>query len=332
MLKRIFWVFVPATLVLGLGVVLLDFYMLYRLAHPSRTQLYGTPRDLQVIFEKPMWTEEKWKNSDAAESSGWFLSQGRPAPVLILSHSYGSNRSELLTLGFELWKTGYHILLYDLRGHGESSVKWCGLGMYEKDDILSAIKHIKTLKSEAGQELLDGRVGLFGAGLGGYASLAASGMDPIIKAVVADSPYKDVNHFINHRFKTYVGENSTWAVKLADSPWTIRLTEVVMQVYLTRREDSEPAIQALNASSGKRILFITGPDAGSLQDTTREMFNQTKCQKDFAEVEQTRLDRLYNEKSQAYDARVVVFFKEALPTAPNDKIKQTPPNDKTKKK
>jgi hypothetical protein len=101
-----------------------------------------------------------------------------------------------------------------------------------------------------------------------------------------------------------------------------------MQVYLLRREDSEPALQALGASSGKRILFITGPDAGTLQATAREMFNQTKCQKDFAEVEQTRLDRLYNEKSQAYDARVVAFFKETFPTAPNDKIKP-PPNDKS---
>jgi pimeloyl-ACP methyl ester carboxylesterase len=267
-----------------------------------------------------MWSEEKWKNSDSTESVGWFLSQGRPAPAIILSHAYGSNRSELLTLSFELWKAGYGVLVYDLRGHGESPVKWCGLGMYEKDDILSAIKHLKTLKNEAGQELLDGRLGLYGAGLGGYASLAAFGQDPTVKAIAADSPYRDVNHFINHRFKTYVGEGSDWANRLADSPWTIRLTELVMQAYLMRRADAETALQSIGGSSDKKVLFITGKDAGSLQDTTRELFNQTKCQKDFAEVEHTRLDRLYNEASEVYDARVVAFFKEAMPTTVNDKL------------
>jgi pimeloyl-ACP methyl ester carboxylesterase len=321
-LKRIFWVFVPAVLVLGIGVVLLDFYVLYRLAHPPRAQLYGTPRDFQVIFEKPMWSEEKWKNQDETESVGWFLNQGKPAPSIIVSHAYGSNRSELLTLAFELWKTGYNVLLFDLRGHGESSVKWCGLGMYEKDDVLSAIKHLKTLKNEAGQELLDGRIGLYGVGLGGYASLAAFGMSTDVKTLVIDSPYKDANHFINDRFKNNMTEGSEWAHRLADSPWTARLTELMMQTYLMRREDSAPPLQIIGSSSDKRILFITGKDAGTLQETTRELFNQAKCQKDFAEVEQTRLDRLYNEKSQAYDARVVAFFKEAMPSSLDDKAKK----------
>src|SRR5437660_12374152 len=172
--KRLFWVFVPAMLVLLVGVGALGFYMIHRLSHPARTALYGSPRDFQLILQKPMWFDEKWKNSDSTQTVGWLLSRGKPAPAIILSHGYGSNRSELLTLAFELWKSGYNVLVYDLRGHGESSVQWSGLGTYEKEDLLSAIKFLRSQRTDSGQELLDGRIGLFGVDLGGYISLVAS--------------------------------------------------------------------------------------------------------------------------------------------------------------
>src|SRR6185503_14963803 len=187
-LKRIFWVFIPPVLVLGVGVLGLSFYLIHHLAHPLPTQLYGSPRDFEIITQMAMWTDEKWKNTDDTQAVGWFLSRGRSAPVVILSHAYGSNRSELLSLSFELWKAGYHVLVYDMRGHGESPTKWSGLGTYEADDLLSAINFLRTMKvpvtsppaakpapngakpADANQKLIDGRFGLYGVDLGGYAS------------------------------------------------------------------------------------------------------------------------------------------------------------------
>src|SRR5262249_22886663 len=122
--RRVLWVFIPAVLVLVLGVGGLDFYLIHRLTHPQRQTLYNSPRDLQVILQPPMWFDESWKNLDATQSVGWLLSRGTSAPAVILSHGYGGNRSDMLTLGVELWKGGYHVLLYDLRGHGDSTVKW----------------------------------------------------------------------------------------------------------------------------------------------------------------------------------------------------------------
>jgi len=152
-------VFIPAVLVLVLGVGGLDFYLIHRLTHPQRQPLYNSPRDFQVILQTPMWFDESWKNLDATQSVGWLLSRGSSAPAVILSHGYGGNRSDMLTLGVELWKSGYHVLLYDLRGHGDSTVKWSGLGTYEKDDLLSAVKFLKNKKTETGQPLVDGREG-----------------------------------------------------------------------------------------------------------------------------------------------------------------------------
>jgi hypothetical protein len=78
MLKRVLWVFIPAVLVFVVGVAALDFYFIHRLTHPPRTELYGSPRDFQLILQKPMWFEEKWKNSDSTQTVGWLLSRGRP--------------------------------------------------------------------------------------------------------------------------------------------------------------------------------------------------------------------------------------------------------------
>ncbi len=311
--KRLMWVFIPPVLVFVLGAGILEAYLIHRLTHPQRTKLYGSPRDFQVIMQQPIWSEEKWKCSDGSLSYGWFLSRARPGPAVILSHGYNSNRSELLTLGFELWKAGYHVLLYDLRGHGESPVNWSGLGTYEADDLLSAIAFVKTLKSEAGQELLDGRVGLYGVDIGGYISLVVASQNTLVKAVAVDSVYPDVAHYINYKLKTYIGD-ARWANNLVDSQPASSVTGYAIQVYLMRKQDSAPAFDSVRAVTGRRYLFITGKDAGLLQKMTREISDKAADQKQYIEVEKTRTNRLYEQAAADYDARVVAFFRDALPT------------------
>ena len=317
MFKRVLWVFIPAVLVFVLGIAALDFYFIHRITHPPRTELYGSPRDFQLILQKPMWFEEKWKNSDSTQTVGWLLSRGKPAPAIILSHGYGSNRSELLTLAFELWKGGYNVLVSDLRGHGESPVKWSGLGTYEKDDLLSAMKFLRNRTNEDGQPLLDGRIGLYGVDVGGYTSLVASKEDPTIKAVAVDSVYPDVSHFMSHQLKKIVGSGSDMANRMVDSRWTTQLTELAMQLYLMRHEDSALALDSVATASGRKLLFIVGKNSGPLGDMTRELYIAARDQKQFVEVEQSRIIRLYDKTSSDYDERVVAFFKEAIPVTPD---------------
>jgi len=315
-LKRVLWVFIPAVVVLVVGVGSLDFYLIHRLAHPPRQALQASPRDFQIILQKPMWSEEKWKNADSTPAVGWFLSQGKPAPAVVLSHGYGSNRAALLTLGFELWKSGYHVLLLDLRGHGESPVKWSGLGTYEKDDLLSAIKFLKNRKNEIGQDLLDGRVGLYGVDLGGYASIVASGQSPSVRAVAVDSVYPNAEQFINHELKTWAGKEGSFVNTMIDAKLTRQLVELGMQLYLLRREDTAPALESVSASAGRRFLFITAAGTGTYETLTHDLFAKTKDQKQLMEVPRSHMERLYDEDLANYDSKVVEFFKDAIQVAP----------------
>jgi pimeloyl-ACP methyl ester carboxylesterase len=315
-LKRVLWVFIPAVVVLAVGVGSLTFYFIHRLTHPERRALHATPRDFQIILQQPMWFDEKWKNADSTQAVGWFLSQGKPAPAVILSHGYRSNRSELITLGFELWKAGFHVLLYDLRGHGESPVKWSGVGTYEKDDLLSAIKFLKNRKNETGQDLLDGRVGLYGVDLGAYASLVASSQSPAVKAVAVDSAYTNSTEFVNHELKLLAGKESSLASSLIDARLTNQLTGLAMQLYLLRREESSPAMEAVSVASGRRFLFVSAEGTGSFENLTKELFSHTKDQKELFEVARSRGERLYDQDLWDYDSKIVAFFKESMPVAP----------------
>jgi len=316
-LKRLLWVFIPALLVMVVGVAILEGYLTYRMTRPPHTQLYGSPKDFQEILQKPMWFDEKWRNADGTSSVGWFLSHGKPGPAIILSHGYGTNRSQLLTLSFELWKAGYHVLLYDLRGHGESPVNWSGLGTYEKEDLISAIGFMQGLKDDTGQPLVDGRIGLYGIEIGGYVSLLASTQSPLVKAVAVDSIYPDFAHYINYRLKSFVGSGNAMS-GLADADLTNQLTNLAMHLYLMRRDDDNNATTVTRTKSGRRILFIVGKDSGLLGPMTRDLYAGAQDQKELAEVAKTRLDRLYDQESADYDARVVAFFTSAIPLPPSN--------------
>jgi pimeloyl-ACP methyl ester carboxylesterase len=311
-LKRLMWVFIPAVLVLVVGVAILEGYLTYRLTRPPKTHLYGSPKDFQEILQKPMWFDEKWRNADGTSSVGWFLSHGKSGPVIILSHGYGTNRSQLLTLSFELWKAGYHVLVYDLRGHGESPVDWSGLGTYEREDLISGISFVRGLKDDAGQPLLDGRIGLYGIEIGGYVSLLAASQSPLVRAVAVDSVYPDFAHYVNYRLRSLVGDGNAMT-RLADADITNHLTDLALHTYLMRRDDDNNAGTVIKTTSGRRILFIVGKDSGALGPMTRDLYARAQDQKELAEVDKSRLDRLYDKESADYDARVVAFFNSAIP-------------------
>ena len=313
-IKRILWVFIPAVVVFVVGVGLLEWYVAYTLTRPAKTKLYGSPHDFQMILQQPMWFDEKWRDTDGSQSVGWLLTHGHSGPTIIMSHAYGSNRSELLTLSFELWKAGYNVLLYDLRGHGESPVKWSGLGTYEEDDLLSAINYLKGLKADDGQPLLDGRIGLYGVELGGYISLRAATQSSIVKAVAVDSVYPDVRYYINYRLKCYVGSNNS-LTSLIDSPSTDKLTNASMHLYLMRTEDSGTAAQSIKSPSDRKYCFMVGQDSGMLTKTTQALYQQCASEKQFIQVSKSRIGRLYEKDSADYDAQVVAFFKDAIPVA-----------------
>lgn len=293
-------------MIVGLIVVIGAFegWLVYRVTHPRRTNHEATPSHYQLFTGEGMsWSEDQWENADGTLAQGWFLRGATGAPAIVLNHSYGKNRAELLNLGVKLCEVGYHVLLPDLRGHGSSAVSYSSLGIYEKDDLNAAINFLKGKKSTQGQPLVDGtRVGVYGVSLGAYAALTAAAENPTIKVVIADSVYAKPDWLTQTVLKEMFS---------ADPPLLNQFAEWGLRAYFWGHYDESSAEQALNRYRDQKLWLVTTQSkdatAEDLNQITLDLFQQAQFPKEIIKVERIRA-----EARDAYDDRVVGLFRKDL--------------------
>ena len=123
---------------------------------------------------------------------GWVVEGERDGPTVILVHGLNSNRTgdNALELTGRLFGLGFSVLLFDLRGHGESDGDQLSAGYLERWDVLGAYDFL--VRSGAPP----GSVGVLGWSMGGATALLAVAEETSIRAVVADSAFADVRDMI----------------------------------------------------------------------------------------------------------------------------------------
>src|SRR5260221_14435498 len=95
---------------------------------------------------------------------------------------------------------GWSVLLFEMRGHGESGgLRW-GLGEYEPADILAAIDFAA---KKTGQPR--SRIATIGESMGGGSVLMTVGRDPSIGPVVTDSAYASAPRVVDEVGPQYSG-------------------------------------------------------------------------------------------------------------------------------
>ena len=56
---------------------------------------------------------------------------------VICTHGYTVNRMASLKYAVMFREMGYHVVVYDDRGHGESEGKYIGMGWHDRKDVCS---------------------------------------------------------------------------------------------------------------------------------------------------------------------------------------------------
>src|SRR5258708_12142276 len=133
--------------------------------------------------------EVGFKSRDGLLLKGWWFPAAKPAArAAVLVHGKDQNRIDSSfdpgRIARVLLADGWSVLLFEMRGHGQSEgLRW-GLGQYEPDDILGAI-------DLAAQKAAVPRtpVATIGESMGGGSVLLTVGKDPSIGPVVVDSSY-----------------------------------------------------------------------------------------------------------------------------------------------
>ena len=172
---------------LGLVVVVGTAWIIHAMTHPQRkTYAFALarriPADPSDVGLKAH--EITFNLRDGTASPGWLI-EGRRAdgPVVIVSHGWNSSRYQAISRAPLLADIASQVVLYDLRGHGDSTASSCRMGMVEVDDLISVMDQVST----------DGKpVVLFGASMGAGISIAAAARDGSQKVagVIAEGVYR----------------------------------------------------------------------------------------------------------------------------------------------
>src|SRR6202451_2760393 len=129
--------------------------------------------------------------------AGWFVDAGNGAPVVLLVHGLGADRSSVVRRAELLKARGFSSLLIDLQGQGDTKGDAITMGFRESKDVIAARDWIRM--KAPGQ-----KIGVIGTSLGGASVLLApqpAGFD----AVVLESVYARIGRAVENRIRMQLG-------------------------------------------------------------------------------------------------------------------------------
>lgn len=177
-----------------LFLVFLSFLGFWQATHPAKITTTVTPKDLGWQFE-----DVTLETEDNIKLSSWFVPSDdkKSDKAVILLHGYPADKGDLLDWAHFL-KQNYHLLFLDFRYFGKSEGSHTFLGTNETKDVLSAINFLK--------EKQINNIGLMGFSFGGSIGLLTLPQTTDVKAVVADSPFANLDLM----GKVYYGNIPVW--------------------------------------------------------------------------------------------------------------------------
>jgi len=166
-----------------------------------RAPLHATPAAVGLGYE-----DVRFASVDGLDLRGWFVpsASAEPGPVVVFLHGWLWNRLgnlggqvpiadkdvEFLPATRALHDEGYHVLLFDLRNHGESARKLpITYGPNEALDYRGALAYVRSRA-----DVDPARIGVLGCSMGANAALYGTPDAQPVKAILAVQP-AIVSHF-----------------------------------------------------------------------------------------------------------------------------------------
>jgi dipeptidyl aminopeptidase/acylaminoacyl peptidase len=165
-----------------------------RLTRPTNRPIGIDPRGISADVRA--WST---RTDDGLTLRGWYLPTGKKRHLIVLVHGMWSSWLEMAGLGRDLHQGGFDILLFDLRGHGESDASRLYLGRRERTDIRAVMEWAKS------EGYSNDRIGWLGYSMGGSMVLMEAARNPEIQVAVIDSPYGDLPKLLENQLSKHSG-------------------------------------------------------------------------------------------------------------------------------
>jgi len=234
------------------GLTTLPFALAYRFAlvyrvragYPHRHPSTWTPDELGLPFQ-----EIHIPSTDGVALPAWFIPAGPAfAPGVVLVHGWESARDRTLPHAQILHAAGFHVLTFDVRGHGANLPEPLpmSVGEYAAD-------------ARAGVVAMRGRsevtrIGLLGHSMGAAGALVAAADNPDVDAVVAVAAPADPYRLTRQTFRL--------ARLPIPDPIAWPLAWLTTRVYLKPRRHAVSSISATRAirKIGVPVMLAHGSD------------------------------------------------------------------------
>lgn len=172
-------------------------YLGYSATKVERVAIEESPADLGLTYQDIEFTSQ----NDNLTLRGWFLPSDTSERIIIIVHGSDMHRADpnINTLGIaaELVGYGYNVLMFDLRGHGESDGDRLSAGYHERKDLHGAVKYV----TERGFE----KIGVLGFSMGAATALMTAAENNDVDCVVSDSCFADITDIMGREFKSRTG-------------------------------------------------------------------------------------------------------------------------------
>ncbi len=237
-MRRMAWGLAGAALLLlGGGYAGVSLLTAERLTRPTNHPLLIDPR--RVSRDAQAWST---RTSDGVMLRGWYLPTPERRHLIVLVHGMWSSWIEMAALGRDLHRQGYDVLLFDLRGHGQSDSSRLTMGRRERRDIRAVMSWAAT----AG--FSDDRIGWLGYSMGASTLLMEAAQNPGIQVAVMDSPYGDLPQVLRDQLSKH-SHLPSW--------FNPGILSAARWVFGVRTDDLVP-IRAARSWGNRPMLLIHG--------------------------------------------------------------------------
>lgn len=244
-----------------------------------------------------------FKTKDGLTLRGWFIPSPRKDEerTLLMCHGWSDNKGELLKFtSFLNSQSGFNLLYFDFRSHGESDGHLTTIGYLETIDFDAAIAWLKAEKPTLAK-----RLGVFGLSMGAAVAAMAVARHPEVKAAVLESP-----------FTTYRGVVKRWAWNRFRVPFFPVMMLVLWFMRLRVGDsalDTASPLRFIHGISPRPILLIGGSqDRLMPPEDVRTLFEAAGEPKQLWIVPGATHAKCHQMGGLEYEARVTNFFNKYL--------------------
>lgn len=248
--------------------------------HPPRIVPQGkTLRKFDIPYQSIELVTE-----DGVHLAAWYTPP-RNGAVILLAHGFGDYRPEWV---YEmLARTGYGVLAWDARAHGESGGEISTIGYLEVLDVKSALDYAL---AQPGVR----HVGAWGGSMGAVTIIRAAAEYPQIEAIFVDSPFASLDDELDY---------------LIPYPLLNPLAKILAQLETGVHIRDVSPLEAIARISPRPVFIVQGlADTVAPPDSGQRLYNAAGEPKILWEEENVPHLQMFLDNPRRYKRRLIEFF------------------------